>query len=237
MREGLLYDMLGRFKREDARERTVRAMQQRYHVDIAQAERVEATARNFLEQTRRGLEARRSARAPRPEVGGATARDRARCLAQRLPPPRRLSARERATCRVPARGAAAARPAGRRPSTQARAGGRRGAGTALGPQRRLSDRAAAPRGAPASGPQLHRASAASSCPPRTRSLEMRFPARWLREHPLTSADLQQEVDYLRLSGFRLRVFSGREPDADARGASHGSASDLRRRLRAAPPAR
>ena len=52
MREGLLYDMLGRFHREDARERTVRAMQQRYHVDVEQAERVEATARNFLEQTR-----------------------------------------------------------------------------------------------------------------------------------------------------------------------------------------
>src|SRR5258708_39181919 len=52
MREGLLYDMLGRYRREDARERTVRAMQQRYHVDIEQAERVEATVRNFLEQTR-----------------------------------------------------------------------------------------------------------------------------------------------------------------------------------------
>ena len=37
---------------------------------------------------------------------------------------------------------------------------------------------------------------------------MRFPARWLKEHPLTAADLQQEIDYLRLSGFRLRVFSG-----------------------------
>jgi exopolyphosphatase/guanosine-5'-triphosphate,3'-diphosphate pyrophosphatase len=46
---------------------------------------------------------------------------------------------------------------------------------------------------------------------------MRFPARWLKEHPLTSADLQQEVDYLRMSGFRLRVFSGREAKAqDAR---------------------
>ena len=44
----------------------------------------------------------------------------------------------------------------------------------------------------------------------SRSLEVRFPARWLKEHPLTSADLQQEVDYLRMSGFRLRVFSGRE---------------------------
>ena len=37
---------------------------------------------------------------------------------------------------------------------------------------------------------------------------MRFPARWLKDHPLTAADLQQEVDYLRASGFRLRVFSG-----------------------------
>ena len=51
MREGLLYDMLGRYRREDARERTVHAMQQRYHVDIGQAERVEATVCNFLEQT------------------------------------------------------------------------------------------------------------------------------------------------------------------------------------------
>ena len=40
-----------------------------------------------------------------------------------------------------------------------------------------------------------------------RSLEVRFPARWLKDHPLTSADLQQEVDYLRAVGFRLRVFS------------------------------
>ena len=53
MREGLLYDMLGRFKNEDARERTVRAMQKRYHVDFAQAERVEATALDFLSRRAR----------------------------------------------------------------------------------------------------------------------------------------------------------------------------------------
>jgi hypothetical protein len=40
-----------------------------------------------------------------------------------------------------------------------------------------------------------------------KSLEVDFPARWLRDHPLTSADLQQETDHLRLAGFRLRVFS------------------------------
>jgi len=46
---------------------------------------------------------------------------------------------------------------------------------------------------------------------------VRFPPRWLKDHPLSSADLQQEVDYLRMSGFRLRVFSGREVRAqDAR---------------------
>jgi len=50
MREGLLYDLLGRYTDEDARERTVRSMQERYHVDLAQAERVEATAAEFLSQ-------------------------------------------------------------------------------------------------------------------------------------------------------------------------------------------
>ena len=55
------YDMVGRFTDEDARERTVRAMQQRYHVDVAQAERVEATVLDFLRAGARDLEARGSA--------------------------------------------------------------------------------------------------------------------------------------------------------------------------------
>ncbi|HEV8444412.1 MAG TPA: exopolyphosphatase, partial [Steroidobacteraceae bacterium] len=50
MREGLLYDLLGRYTEEDARDRTVRSMQQRYHVDTAQAERVEETTVAFLNQ-------------------------------------------------------------------------------------------------------------------------------------------------------------------------------------------
>src|SRR6202012_368972 len=40
-----------------------------------------------------------------------------------------------------------------------------------------------------------------------RSLEVKFPARWLRDHALTTADLQQEIDFLKPHGFRLRVFS------------------------------
>jgi exopolyphosphatase/guanosine-5'-triphosphate,3'-diphosphate pyrophosphatase len=41
------------------------------------------------------------------------------------------------------------------------------------------------------------------------SLELRFPAGWLDDHPLTVADLQIETDYLKSVGFRLRVFSAR----------------------------
>jgi exopolyphosphatase / guanosine-5'-triphosphate,3'-diphosphate pyrophosphatase len=50
MREGLLYDLMGRFTDEDARVRSVRAMERRYHIDSAQADRVEATALQLLEQ-------------------------------------------------------------------------------------------------------------------------------------------------------------------------------------------
>lgn len=44
LREGVLYDMLGRFGQEDVRDRSVQALMGRYYVDAAQAERVEATA-------------------------------------------------------------------------------------------------------------------------------------------------------------------------------------------------
>jgi len=50
LREGLLYDMMGRLTDEDARERTVRAMEGRYNVDTEQAARVETTALLLLDQ-------------------------------------------------------------------------------------------------------------------------------------------------------------------------------------------
>ena len=52
LREGLLYDLLGRLQHEDARERSVRAMAARYHVDEAQSRRVAATALALLRQCR-----------------------------------------------------------------------------------------------------------------------------------------------------------------------------------------
>jgi exopolyphosphatase/guanosine-5'-triphosphate,3'-diphosphate pyrophosphatase len=51
LREGLLYDLLGRLQHEDARERTVRSMASRYQIDAEQARRVIATAKDLLSQT------------------------------------------------------------------------------------------------------------------------------------------------------------------------------------------
>ncbi len=207
MREGLLYDMLGRYKREDARERTVRAMQQRYHVDTEQAERVEATVRDFLEQTRESwkleeplahLALKWGARLH--EIGldvshsgyhrhGAYLlenadmpgfpREEQRLLARLVGAHRRKLTLDRIEELVPPWDRSAVH---------------------LIVLLRLAI-------------LLHRGRSATALPPieisaTPKSLETRFPGRWLKDHPLTSADLQQEVDYLRMSGFRLRVFSG-----------------------------
>jgi exopolyphosphatase/guanosine-5'-triphosphate,3'-diphosphate pyrophosphatase len=60
---------------------------------------------------------------------------------------------------------------------------------------------------------LHRGRSAAALPKieltaRGSALELRFPSGWLNEHPLTMADLQLEIGFLRPHGLRLRVFSG-----------------------------
>lgn len=206
MREGLLYDMLGRFRHEDARDRTVRAMQQRYHVDAGQAERVEATVLKFLWQTREvwRLEeplAQKSLKwaARLHEIGldvshsgyhrhGAYLlenadmpgfpREEQRLLARLVGAHRRKLTFEGVEELVPPWDRSA---------------------VYLIVLLRLAV-------------LLHRGRSSTALPPielsaTPRSLEVRFPARWLKEHPMTSADLQQETDYLHASGFRLRVLS------------------------------
>ena len=58
MREGVLYDMVGRGGAHDPRDASVAALLQRYGIDSAQAERVEATAMRMFDQVadRWGLE-------------------------------------------------------------------------------------------------------------------------------------------------------------------------------------
>jgi len=50
LREGVLFDLLGRMRHEDVRDRTIRVLEERYLVDRDQAMRVEMTARNLLKE-------------------------------------------------------------------------------------------------------------------------------------------------------------------------------------------
>ncbi len=205
LRDGLLYDMVGRMTRSDARERTVASMQRRYHVDIEQAERIENTAVQFLQQVHAAWELddplaelalRWGARLH--EIGldvahngyhrhGAYlldnadmpgfAREEQFLLARLVGNHRRKLALEHLEDLIPPWDRLA---------------------IYLIVLLRLSVLLHRDRGPAALAPIELAA--------RARTLEVRFPSRWLREHPLTAADLQQEVDYLRAQGLRLRVF-------------------------------
>jgi exopolyphosphatase/guanosine-5'-triphosphate,3'-diphosphate pyrophosphatase len=50
LREGLLYDLMGRIHHEDVRERTIMVLSERYNLDTAQAARVEESAKMALHQ-------------------------------------------------------------------------------------------------------------------------------------------------------------------------------------------
>ncbi|NJN14121.1 MAG: Ppx/GppA family phosphatase [Planctomycetes bacterium] len=50
LREGVLFDLLGRLRHEDVRDRTIRQLQHRFHVDAEHAARVERTALDVLGQ-------------------------------------------------------------------------------------------------------------------------------------------------------------------------------------------
>jgi len=56
LREGVIYDLLGRIRHEDVRDRTISAVSQRFGLDEAQAERVSATALGLLNQVRQSWE-------------------------------------------------------------------------------------------------------------------------------------------------------------------------------------
>ncbi|MBK9387783.1 MAG: exopolyphosphatase [Planctomycetes bacterium] len=50
LRDGVIYDLLGRIRHEDVRERTIKALQERGRVDLEQAARVERSALELLAQ-------------------------------------------------------------------------------------------------------------------------------------------------------------------------------------------
>lgn len=56
LREGLLYDLIGRIHDEDIRDKTITAVAQRYSVDMEQANRVRDTAENLFHQVKNAWE-------------------------------------------------------------------------------------------------------------------------------------------------------------------------------------
>ncbi|MGB8327977.1 MAG: exopolyphosphatase [Steroidobacteraceae bacterium] len=207
MREGLLYDLLGRFTDEDARERTVRSMQKRYHVDLAQAERVEQTVSDFLDQVRKAwsledplaeLILRWAARLH--EIGLDVSHSRYHRHGAYLLENADMSGFPREEQRLLA--------------------------CVVGNHRRRLELEGADELIPPWDRRalwlvvllrlavlLHRGRSDATGPAvtlraRARSLELDFPSRWIADHPLTAADLQGEIEHLRGEDFRLRVFSG-----------------------------
>jgi exopolyphosphatase/guanosine-5'-triphosphate,3'-diphosphate pyrophosphatase len=207
LRDGLLYDMVGRMTRSDARERTVGSMQSRYHVDLEQAARVEATALQFLSQVTEPwglsdplaeLSLKWAARLH--EIGLDVAHSGYHRHGAYLLENADMPGFAREEQQLLARLVGSHR---RKLAVQ-------GLEDLIPPWDRLAMylivllRLAV---------LLHRGRSAVALPnieltARGGTLELRFAARWLKEHPLTVADLQLEIEFLRPHGLRLRVFSG-----------------------------
>jgi exopolyphosphatase/guanosine-5'-triphosphate,3'-diphosphate pyrophosphatase len=203
LREGLLYDHLGRLQHEDARARSVRAMARRFSIDSAQAVRVAGTARMLLMQCAHAwqLESDLAGRllewaATLHEIGLDISHDgfqrHGAYIAENADLPGFPHAEQRALAYL---------IANQRRDLNLRYG----------------------RSLPASWRDqafrlalllrlavlLHRSRSTADLPPvrltvGKKDLKLVFPKGWLRENPLTLADLRRERTYLRQAGFRLR---------------------------------
>ena len=207
LRDGLLHDMVGRLTDEDPRERTVSSMVRRYQVDTAQAARVEVSALGFLAQVAETWElddphAELTLKwaAQLHEIGLDVAHSgyhrHGAYLLENADMPGFAREEQLLLARLVG--------AHRRRLTLT------GVEDLIPPWDRLAIhlilllRLAV---------LLHRGRSATALPPieltaRDRTVEMRFPARWLKDHALSVEDLQLEIEHLRTQGVKLRVYSG-----------------------------
>ena len=204
LREGLLYDLVGRYTDEDARLRSVRAMQGRYHVDMLQASRVETTSLDFLRQTQTEwaldepfAEMALSWAARLHEIGLDVSHSHYQkhgaYLLEHADMPGFPQEEQRILAYI------------------------------VGAHRRKLQLEALEELTPPwhirsqflivilrLAVLLHRGRSAEVLPkielqPKSRALDIAFPRGWLDAHPLTAADLDNEIEYLKGIGFRLRV--------------------------------
>ena len=204
MREGLLYDLMGRFTDEDARVRSVRAMEKRYHIDESQAERVESTAVGLLEQVESewGLE---------DPLAESVLRWAARLHETGLDIAH--SKYHRHSAYLLEHADMPGFPREEQLLLAALVGGHRrqlsfeSLEDLLPPWDRLAEflivllRLAV---------LLHRGRSPQPLPEvrltvKGRGITMELPQRWMKEHPLTLEDLEQERAYLKEAGFRLTI--------------------------------
>jgi exopolyphosphatase/guanosine-5'-triphosphate,3'-diphosphate pyrophosphatase len=204
LREGLLYDIVGRFTDEDARLRSVRAMQGRYHVDQQQAQRVEATALEFLRQTQTAwelddafAEMALSWAARLHEIGLDVSHSHYQKHGAYLLEHADLPGFPQEEQRILAYIVGAHRRKLQLEALQE-----------LTPPWHIKSqflivilRLAV---------LLHRGRSAEVLPkiellPKARALDIVFPKGWLDTHPLTATDLENEIEYLKAVHFRLRV--------------------------------
>ena len=202
LREGLLYDLLGRIRHEDVRERTIATLSGRYNLDAKQAVRVEHTAGELLDTVAGswGLDDEESAHligwaARLCEIGLAIAHSQhhkhgAYILENSDLPG--FSRQEQKRLAALVRGHRRKFPQ----SVFKQLGGER-----ANRARRLCIllRLAV---------LLHRGRTDTEMPAialqaEKKSLHLGFPEGWLERHPLTRADLAQEADYLKAAGYRL----------------------------------
>jgi exopolyphosphatase/guanosine-5'-triphosphate,3'-diphosphate pyrophosphatase len=204
LREGLLYDMVGRFTDEDARVRSVRAMEGRYHVDAAQAERVEASALDFLRQTAGEWQLAEpfaelvlSWAARLHEVGLDVSHSHYHKHGAYLLEHADMPGFPQEEQRILAAVVGAHRRKVQAQSLRDLTPPWHIKAEYLSVLLRLAV-------------LLHRGRSATALPKlelhaKGRSLEVVFPKGWLEAHPLTATDLENEIEYLKAGNFRLRV--------------------------------
>ena len=204
LREGLLYDSLGRLHKSDIREQTITDLARRYDVDTSQAERIAATAAALVEQVKGSWElppgdAARLARwaAQLHEIGSSISHSQyhkhGAYMVKNLDMPG-FSRREQQKLAVLVRSHRRKIPRGEfeaLPEEESE------------PVMRLAliMRLAT---------LLHRRRSTEHLPERLdvkvdgRTIKLRFPGGWLDEHPLTSADLETEAQYEKAAGYKLK---------------------------------
>ncbi len=202
LREGAIYDLLGRIRKEDVREGTVETLEQHYRINVEQADRVEKNALDFLQQAGKKWSPddhqqllRWAARLH--EIGTAISYSQyhkhGHYLLSHLDMPG-FSRRDQQLLATVVRGHRRKFP---RAEMDLLPKPHRSVAERLCVLLRLSV-------------VLHRSQSDLELPAiklkaDQEKIRLVFPDGWLEEHPLTKADLEQESGYLETAGYKLNI--------------------------------